>query len=118
MNQYTINTIINLARAEHNARRNQGQRRLMNIGLHLEFLKERLRRQHVAPAQVNKVFNMAFRHIQKMNKNYRVNQRVQNAVHRFKMGPRLKAARPTLNYLPPNVVKKISELVRKRKREN
>ena len=98
----------------HNARRNQGQGRLMNIAIHLEILKENPAR----AAQVNKVFNMASRHIQKMNKNYRVNQRVQNAVHRFKMGPRLKAARPTLNYLPPNVVKKISELVRKRKREN
>lgn len=113
MNQNTINAIISLARAEHNARRNQGQGRLMNIAHHLEFLKE-----NHPPDQVNKVFNMAYRHIQKMSKNYRVNQRVQNAVHRFKMGPRLKAARPTLNYLPPNVVKKISELVRKRKREN
>jgi len=104
MNARTVNQIINLARQSHNARSNSGQGRLMNINNNLTVLK----RLH-GTAAVNKVFNLASRHI----KNHRINRKVRNAAHRFKVGPRIKAARPTLNYLPPNIVQKISTLVRK-----
>ena len=104
MNTRTVNQIINLARQSHNARFNQGQGRLMNINNNLTVIK----RLHGAAA-VNKVFNLASRYI----KNHRINRKVRTAAHRFKMGPRIKAARPTLNYLPPNIVQKISTLVRK-----
>lgn len=101
--------IVNLAREAHNARRNQGQARLMQIANNLNMLK-----MNYGNDAVNKVYTMALRRIQKMNN--RINQRVKNAAHMFKMGPRIKAARPTLNYLPPNVVNIISREIRKRKR--
>lgn len=108
-----MNAIVNLARRTHNARRNQGQARLMQIQNNLNMLK-----MEYGNNAVNKVYRLALHHIRKMSLNHRVNQRVKNAAHKFKVGPRVTAARPVLNYLPPNAVNKIVTEIRKRKRNN
>jgi hypothetical protein len=107
MNKKTVNAIVNLAREAYNARRNQGQARLMQIQNNLNILKYT----H-GNAVVTAVYRQALRRIAK------INNLVLNAAHKFKVGPRVKTARPVLNYLPSIAVNKIVTEIRKRKRNN
>jgi hypothetical protein len=63
---------------------------------------------------VNRVYSRAYRAIE--SKNRRKNLKVRNAAHRFKVGPRIKAAIKTnlIKNLAPNMQNEIMKLVRKR----
>jgi hypothetical protein len=81
----------------------------MNIMMNLNMIKMN----HNANV-VNRVYSRAYRAIE--NKNRRKNLKVRNAAHRFKVGPRIKAAIKTnlIKNLAPNMQNEIMKLVRKR----
>jgi len=106
MNKNTVNTIVKLAGEAYKARfyPRHNQKEIMQISNHLNILKYN----HGNDA-VNTVYRLAMA---------RINKLVKNAAHKFKVGPRIKTARPVLNYLPSIAVNKIVTEIRKRKRNN
>jgi hypothetical protein len=110
MNSRTINNISELARRMHNARYNQGQGRMANIELNLQMLKM-MHGNHA----VNRVYNRAIKYMRQANeaKNRRKVASIKKAKHLFKMGPKIKAARKTMNYMHPNMLNEIMKHVRK-----
>jgi hypothetical protein len=113
MNSNTIRRIKALAQNGYNARWDQGQGRIMNINMNLRMIKMN----HNAN-DVNRIYNREYMAIAHNNrrKQRRKNLKVRNAAHRFKVGPRIKAAIKTnlIKNLAPNMQNEIMKLVRKR----